>query len=79
MSTPNAGAAQAALGVDQSKAAEPSPEERVRLVGSALEKLHGALLKSERAEYADMQREAEVIKVPLDLFMTWVHPDDKKA
>ncbi len=75
MSTPNAAATQAALGVDQSKAAEPSPEERVQLIGSALEKLHGVLLKAEREEYDDMKRDAETIKVPRDLFLTWIHPE----
>ncbi len=62
MSQPGAASTQEALGVDQSKA----------LVASALQKIHTLLLKEEREEHAEMQ--AETIKVPMDLFLSWMSP-----
>ncbi len=73
MSQPGAGPTQAALAVDQTKKADDG-EERTRLIGSALEKLHAELIKSERTEYEEMRKDAETIKIPYDLFASWVTP-----
>ena len=40
-----------------------------------LEKLHGKAIEEEREEYDEMRKSAQVIKVPYDLFMSWVKPD----
>jgi len=70
MSQPGAGKTQAALGVDQSKSDE-APGALVAI----LEKLHVKAIEEEREEYDEMRKSAQVIKVPYDLFMSWVKPD----
>lgn len=49
---------------------------RLAKAASIFQRVHAELLKAERAEYGEMQR--EVIRVPQDLFYSWVRPHETK-
>jgi PBSX family phage portal protein len=89
MSTGGAAATQAALGVDQSKAdaalgigvsaaiqaARLRKRDATLKMASILARVHAVMVKAEREEYAEMQK--EYIKVPRDLFETFAIPNEE--
>lgn len=72
MSVPGAADTQRALGAGASTpTTDKKRSKKAETIAKGLLKIHQHLLEEERSEFAEMQKDAEIVKVPEDIFLSW--------